>query len=82
MCLKERTKHLIIGAGRLFDFTGSYNSILFRKYLDTPSRQIDYQALLSDWQAVGGDLLEAMESYAERKEIRKNSGQEATEACE
>ncbi|MDE7168705.1 MAG: hypothetical protein K2N67_00740 [Mucispirillum sp.] len=51
------------GAGQLLDITGSYCEPVLKKYLHTPSYEIDNNDIRSDWEAVGKDIKSAMELY-------------------
>jgi hypothetical protein len=62
------------GAARLFDFAGSLNTY---KYSDFPKRSAppqrsDFNAIASDWMAVGGDLRHAIEQYQEQEHVTLN----------
>ena len=57
----QRLIHVMIGIGRLLDFSGSYNSKLNRKYLKTKSSELDRNALMKDWIRVGNSLRSAMD---------------------
>lgn len=57
----QRVAEVVIGIGRLFDFSGSYNLRLEKKYLRTDSRRLDQKALKGDWIKVGKSLKSAME---------------------
>lgn len=50
---------ILVGIGRLFDFSNSYRS---HKILS----QSDAQALSSDWRAVGNDIRGVMEEYEQK----------------
>lgn len=66
MALVLRIRNMVIGAGRLLDFSGSYNR---QAYGELKARSLvrvarsDTEALRSDWQAVGNDLRTAMNSF-------------------
>jgi hypothetical protein len=62
------------GAARLFDFGGSLNTY---KYADFPKRSAppqrsDFNAIASDWIAVGGDLRHAIEQCQEQESVTLN----------
>lgn len=57
----QRLIQVMIGIGRLLDFSGSYNSELNRKYLKTKSSELDRNALMKDWMRVGNSLRSAMD---------------------
>jgi hypothetical protein len=56
-------EHKLIGVGRLFDFSSSYSRAFYDKYLATPSRTLDRDALASDWVKIGGDMRSAIERF-------------------
>lgn len=62
MCIRKKIGGLAGGAGRLFDFAGSYN-IAVHYYLTHGSTEIDSEALYSDWKTVGADMESALEQY-------------------
>jgi hypothetical protein len=61
----RRIRNLLTGAGRLLDFSRSYDSSLRRKYLNTQSSVLDRAALGSDWRKVGNDIGKALADYEE-----------------
>ncbi len=65
MLRKKRLKRLTIGAGRIFDFAGSYDVAVYNKFLRTDSDILDHEAVRSDWDKVGEDLKEALSSEAD-----------------
>jgi len=72
-CSKMKT--LLIGAGKLLDFSSSYNAELRKKYLETDSSVLDRDALQSDWVAVGRSLRNALDKYekADSRTVRQNN---------
>lgn len=73
--MKEKIKYLIDGFLSAFDLKGQH--IFVQQTHESPG-EIDSRAIASDWQAVGIDLLNAMEiiknSKIEVKEMSQNSG--------
>ena len=63
---------MVIGAGRLFDFSQSYNSELRKKYLQAESRTLDNNALRSDWEKVGKAIKSALDKAKDSNKIRQN----------
>jgi hypothetical protein len=65
--MTRRTKQILSGAGRLFDFSGSYTRNAYdaciAKRRFNPQRS-DVDALNSDMRAVGGDFARATEKVA------------------
>jgi len=68
----HKLSQILMGAGRLLDFSTSYNIELKRKYLKTNSAKIDRDALKSDWQKVGQTIKSAMENYQDKDTTRHN----------
>jgi hypothetical protein len=57
------TPSFIKGVGRVFDFSQSLDSY---NTSSTPE-QADFDAIKSDWQAVGGDIKDSIEQYAKQR---------------
>ncbi|EFI34384.1 hypothetical protein Dthio_PD1736 [Desulfonatronospira thiodismutans ASO3-1] len=65
MLRQDRLKRVAIGAGRIFDFAGSYDLDVCNKFLRTDSDTLDHDAVRSDWDQVGNDLKEALSREAD-----------------
>ena len=62
----NRLNRVLSGAGRLFDFSRSYDFDLYEKYLNTSSGKLDRKSIQSDWQKVGNAIKKAMIKYKEK----------------
>lgn len=65
MCVSNRIRRIAVGAGRIFDFSGCYGSILKEKYLNSDSSEIDRSSLGSDWIKVGMDIRKSAQRVGE-----------------
>lgn len=63
----NRLKKMMVGAGRLFDFTQGYDSVLYNKYLNSDAKKLDNAALRSDWEKIGKDIRTAISKHANRQ---------------
>lgn len=68
----NKLKQVAVGAGRILDFAHSYDSALHKKYLNTEARQIEGEALRSDWEKIGKDLKAAISKEADRNNLKHN----------
>ncbi len=64
--MRTRIKHLLIGMGRLFDFTGSYNRASWKCYVEQPAWQRDGAAIGDAWASVGSSIQSAMKTNERR----------------
>lgn len=63
MCLAKSLRRVVAGAGRIFDFSRSYDRVIQVKYLKTPSSVIDRDSLSSDWENIGQDFKSAINRF-------------------
>lgn len=69
----QKFYQILAGAGRLFDFSGSYNAKLRRKHVKTDPGKLDRNALSSDWQKVGDALRTSMGKLEDQMPQHKTS---------
>ena len=63
----QRVKRIVRGAGRMFDFSGSYGQqdyTFFRSRMEKISRT-DREKLVADWQNVGRDMWAVVHQHRE-----------------
>ena len=72
MLSSDILKLLTKGAGRIFDFTGSYNNDLYNKYLQKNSLEIDAENLATDWKSIDTGILNAILQLALEDENFRN----------
>jgi len=62
--MSEQLKRILVGAGRLFDFSGSYSNealMRLRARRVQISRRSTTDALRDDWEMIGHDMRTAMD---------------------
>ena len=64
---------IVVGAGRIFDFTNTYGQDLREKYLNTNSARLDRKAIMSDWSNVGKTIRTAMNKYKDSSDHIKHN---------
>lgn len=68
----NKFKQVAVGAGRLLDFAQSYDSVLHKKYFKTEARQIESDALRSDWEKIGKDLKTVISRESAKGPLKQN----------
>ena len=71
----KRVKQMVRGAGRLFDFSGSYGRsdyTILKSRMEKTNRT-DREKLLSDWHTVGRDMWKVMNQHQDELHVSERS---------
>ena len=71
----KRVKRMVRGAGRLFDFSGSYGQSDYVKIKSRMEKinQTDRSKLASDWQTVGRDMWKVVNQHQDELHVSERS---------